>query len=295
MPDVDVEAATFTSKVERLKLQIVTGKDTSASAQSITEDASRLPPFVSNDPQCAPSIQLCLSSKIHTATPAELDRAIETLAVQMKNRSSRPNAFLTLDLPDYIEQHGYILLQGGSEPVYVAEYRKQVEERVLALVDQNPILQAIGAGKAVTDAQLIELERTLRHELGGELHLSEPNIHKVYAVRVHSLLEFLRHLLGLEGIPDYQEIVRRRFDEYIGQQTFTADQIKFLRAVQSVVARKRRFQEADLYGPPLTAFGTGAVDHLFSPAERANMLEFAEKLSVMPSTNITVNGFLRTD
>ncbi len=281
VPDVDVEAASFTSKVERLKLQIVSGKDTSASAESIAEDASRLPPFVSDNPEYAPWIQLCLSPKLQTAKPAELDQVIAALAEQMKNRKKKPNDLLMLDLPDYIADHGYVLLQGGSEPVYVAEYRKQVEERVLALVDKNATLQAIGAGKSVTDTQLLELERTLRQELGGDLHVSEPNIHKVYAVKVQSLLEFLRYLLGLEGIPDYQAIVRRRFDEYIGAHTFTANQISFLRAVQSVVAHKRRFQETDFYTPPLSNFGMGAAERLFSPAELGNMLELTKTLSVI--------------
>src|SRR5438094_5446229 len=44
---------TLFRSVERLKLQILTEKDTSATAQSIAEDVSRLPDFVYEDQQSA--------------------------------------------------------------------------------------------------------------------------------------------------------------------------------------------------------------------------------------------------
>ena len=44
--DVDVAAETFTSKVERLKLRILTGGASPANLEAITEDVSRLPEFV---------------------------------------------------------------------------------------------------------------------------------------------------------------------------------------------------------------------------------------------------------
>ena len=47
VPGVDVQGATFASKVERLKLQRLLGQDTRATAQAILEDVSRLPEFVS--------------------------------------------------------------------------------------------------------------------------------------------------------------------------------------------------------------------------------------------------------
>jgi type I restriction enzyme R subunit len=54
-PVGDVQAVTFTTKVERLKLQIEAGQDTSATVSSIARDASRLPQFVYEDAGRAPS------------------------------------------------------------------------------------------------------------------------------------------------------------------------------------------------------------------------------------------------
>ncbi len=153
---------------------------------------------------------------------------------------------------------------------------------MLHLVDDNPTLQAIGSGQRVGDVELLDLERTLRRELGGDLHLNEQNIRSVYALKVDSLLGFIRQLLGLEQIPDYQEIVRRQVDGFIERHTFTANQILFLRTLGGAIAQRRRFQPGDLFKPPVNNV-TQAVDQLFAPGELEEVVRFARSLSVLGS------------
>lgn len=279
-PGEDIQAATFTSKVERLKLQLLTGRDVSSTIQSIAEDVSRLPEFVYTDPERTPSYQLCLSPDLQNASQSDLNRVIDTLADQMKFRMERPSSFLVLDLPDFVAMRGYILLHGGSQPVYVEDYRRQVEEHILNQVIEHPTVQALSRGEMVSDEQLLDLERSLRQELGeGNLELNEGNILKAYAIRVGSLIEFLSYLLGLSGVPDYREIVRRQFDVFIQSQNFTADQIRFLRAIQEVFLQKRRLKLPDLYEPPLTTFGQDAAERLFSPDQINQILAFTQQLA----------------
>jgi type I restriction enzyme R subunit len=276
-----VQAATFTSKVERLKLQIVSGKDPVKTARSIAEDVSRLPDFVFQDAARREPAQLCLSPQLHSASVPDLNRVIETLADQMKNRTKIRRRPLELDLLDWVDSRGYIILTEGGQPIYVQKYREMVDQRVLDLVVDNPIIEAIERGEPVSDAQLLELERTLRQELGGDdLYLTPSNIRKAYALKVDSLLAFLRHLFGLESLPDYQAIVRHQFAEYIAQHPFNADQVRFLRAVENVFLQRRHLEVADLYDPPLTQFGQDAVERWFSEEEIGEMLIFIETLAV---------------
>lgn len=277
---VDVEAATFASKVERLKWQIVRNASSSATQQSIAEDASRLPNFVYEHPQQGPLARLCISPDLVKAEITEIDRIIDLLAPQMINRREKPNAFITLDLPDFIESRGYILLKGGSERVYIADYCKKVEEHILHLVDTNPIIEALSRGEPVTDEQLISLERALRSDLAhGEFELSEENIRKAYGKKVGSLLQFLRELFELEGLPDYQDIVHRQFQAYISQRAYNADQLRFLRALENVFLQKRRLQVTDLYTSPFTNFGTNAVERWFTTEQVRDILDFTETLA----------------
>ncbi len=277
----DVAGVVFTNKIERLKLQLVLGKDPDATLQSIAEDVSRLPKFVFEDPVRQAAAELCLAPELRIATPEQLNLVIDQLADQMKNRRERPDSFLTLDLQDAIALSGYILLKGGSERVYVAEYRALVEQRVLELVGRHPVIEAISRGETVSDAQLIELERTLRQTLGeSDVELAETNIRKAFGVKVGSLLEFLRQLLDLGSLPDYADIVRRQFADYIARNPFNANQTLFLRALQNVFIQKRRLQLADLYEPPLTSFGQDAVERWFTPEQVQDILALAERLTV---------------
>jgi type I restriction enzyme R subunit len=99
---------------------------------------------------------------------------------------------------------------------------------------------------------------------------------------VGSLLEFVRSLLEIDGIPDYQAIVQRQFDGYIARHAaFNADQVRFLRAVQSVFVQKRRLARVDLYQAPLDAFGQDAVDRLFAPEQIGEIIALSNQLSIV--------------
>jgi type I restriction enzyme R subunit len=52
------------------------------------------------------------------------------------------------------------------------EYRQRVEAKVWEIVETQPTIAAIRKGEAVTDLQLVALERKLRQELhGGNVQL----------------------------------------------------------------------------------------------------------------------------
>ena len=106
---------------------------------------------------------------------------------------------------------------------------------MLEIVETHPTIAAIRNGEAVTDLQLVALERILRQELGGpNVHFSESNIRKAFNLKVNSLLSFLRELFEIEALPDYQDVVRRNFEDFIAQRQFNSNQIQFLRALQNV-------------------------------------------------------------
>jgi type I restriction enzyme, R subunit len=279
--NIDVADATFTSKVERLKYQMLAKKVDPSLLESIAEDVKLLPQFVHEKAACKDAIETCLSSGLAQASPEVLSGVVETLGPQMRYKRDRPSAFVTLDLPDFIETRGYITLNEGGERVFVQEYRDRVERKILELVDTHPAIEAIRKGLEVSDQQLIELEHALQTELGsGDVELTTDNIRKAYGLKVGSLLAFLKHILELDSLPDYETIVRRRFEEHIARHQYNADQIRFLRAVQSVFLQKRqKLQAADLYEGPLQSFGLNAVDRLFSPKDVDELLALTEELA----------------
>lgn len=277
--DVDVAAETFTHKVERLKLQILQSTPAPQLLQSIAEDVSLLPD-IAERVRSSPSAALALSADLPAATPAQLTQIIRDLAPQMKNRRDRPSAFLKIDLPDFIATHGYISVGEGGHQILIEEYKRRVDARVLEIVETHPALAALRQGREVTDDELVDLERTLHRELGrADIQLSSRNIRIAYGLRVDNFLAFLRHLLALDTLPDYPQVVQRGFERHIQAHNYNTEQIRFLRSVQEVFLKKRALAEADLYDPPLTSFGRNAVERYFTPPQIGDLLHLTQSLA----------------
>ena len=85
----------------------------------------------------------------------------------------------------------------------------------------------------------------------------------------------------MQYLPDYKNLVARQFEGYITQHNYNADQIRFLRAVQSVFLQKRHLDTADLYdAPSLVGFGQDAVERWFTDNEVSEIVAFASRLEV---------------
>src|SRR6185295_14671590 len=183
-------------------------------------------------------------------------------------------------LPDYIATRGYITLSEGGERLFVEEYRERVEQKVNSLVETHPTVLAIRRGEAVSDEQLIALEKVLRETLSAaDVQLTKDNIRKAYGFRANSFLGFIRHLLELESLPNYETIIARKFEEFSAQHNYTGDQLTFLRALQSEFLRKDKLELADLYDSnAIKRFGNNAVDRLFSETDKAKILQFTEQI-----------------
>jgi type I restriction enzyme R subunit len=279
--DVDVAEETFTNKVERLKYQIMTGKDTDATVESIAEDISLLPPFVLENAECRESIDLASAGGLSTAGFQQLNGMIRTLAPQMKFKRERDSVFRVLDLPDFIATRGYITLTEGGERIYVQEYRDRVERKVTEIVEDHPTVEAIRTGRPVSDEQLIDLERTLRKGLSvRDIQLSTDNIRKAWGWRVNSFLGFMKHLLDFEDFPNYETVVVKKFNEFVAEHHYSGDQILFLRTLQTEFLKKNKIDLADLYDlPSIARFGNNAVERLFTENDRSRILQFTEKIA----------------
>jgi len=282
VPEVDVAAETFTHKVERLHLQPIGGQPVPSLCRAIAEDVSLLPPHVLADPARAASVHLARSSDLAQATPAQLHQLVTDLAGEMRSKR-RISAFLTLDLPDFVVTKGYVLIGPAGEPIHVEAYRQRVEARILALAGDHPAVVAIRAGLEPSADALVDLERVLQSGLAGADPLvSAKTAREAYGISLDAragFLGFLRHVLDLDAIPDYEAVVAAQFQAHITRHNYSGDQIRFLRAVQDVFLAKHRLAEADLYDAPLTSFGRNAVERLFTAAQIKEIVALANRVA----------------
>jgi type I restriction enzyme R subunit len=171
----------------------------------------------------------------------------------------------------------------GGEPVHVEAYRKRVDERILAVAEIHPALAAIREGRQPTEDELVDLERVLHNELdGGDIQLNPTVARQAFGIKIDNrtgFLGFLRHVLDLDAIPDYESVVGRAFENHITTSHYSGDQIRFLRAVRELFVTNRRLTEDDLYGPPLTNFGRNAVERYFTPDQIRAIIALTDQLA----------------
>lgn len=280
VPKVDPAAEGFTNRIEGVRLKALKGDLSPDALEPAIEDISRLPDDIITREESRRVLQEVLTIDAISEAPIRLNEVIDTFARHMNRRRQRVNSFLMLDLQDKIAFSGLISIGDGGKQVYVEEYKKQVEERILMIIENSPVIQAIRQGDEPNRADLIELERQLHERLDdNELHLNRENIRRIYGYQVDGFLGFLGRVMQIEGLPDYSAVVQNSFTDFIAQNKFSADQIRFLRAVQDVFLQKRKLEEADLYEAPLTSFGINAAEKFFSQDQIESIIKLTEELA----------------
>jgi type I restriction enzyme R subunit len=274
------DEAFFISKMERCGLLHLQKHDTGTLVGTIKEDVSLLPTNLAQVYRHIIHITEILSNEFWANTTlAKIDEKKDLLAPVMRFKREKPSLIIELGLDDFIEARKWVILRKDNQKIYVEEYRKKIEERILKLAAEHPAIMRLKNGESVTLNDLINLEKTLEEEFkSDELSLDEENMLKAFGIRTGSFVDFLKHIMNIESLPTYETIIRKSFDAFIIEHNYNADQSRFLRAVQSFFIQHHKLETADLYEPPFTNFGVNAVEKLFSKEEVNELVELTKKL-----------------
>lgn len=120
--------------------------------------------------------------------------------------------------------------------------------------------------EALTEADLSDLELTLNNP---ELYITEDVLQKVFSQNKGTLVQFIKNILGLYKFPDPKERIRDAFNTYIIENSrhYSADQLNFIRTVQTVFSRKKHIEYTELFDAPFTNFGINAPMPMFTENE----------------------------
>jgi type I restriction enzyme R subunit len=254
VPFVRPAEAFFASKMERLGLGYLQKKPLTTLIDSIRQDVDLLPMNIAQVAAKRSYIDRLLTGKFFQAlTLQSIDEARDALAPLMKYKREKPSIVIELGLDDIIDAHRWVVLKKDSTRMYVEEYRKKVEAKIEKIAKKHPTVR--------------------------KLCLDPENMVKAFGVRVGSFVDFLKHVLHIETLPSYEQIVQKAFDAFILEHNYTADQSRFLRVVQSVFLQRRKLELADLYEEPFNSFGLNVVDKLFTEAEVAYLISLVKRLA----------------
>jgi len=280
---VEPNEASFIQKCEQLSLAVLASDETEIERlrESIGEALNCLPLTIAEVKKKEDELDRVLSKAFwKTLSYDDAQMLMEEFAPLMKYKRAEPRPKIVLDIDDLVQKREIIEYGPITSPKseYVEDYRRKVERRIKQLAEEHPTLKKIRNDELLTEKDLKELEKTLN---SPELFVTEENLQKVYKQSEGSLVEFIKKILGLYEFPQPEEKVAEAFRTFMIEKNYlSADQVNFLRTVQSVFTKKHHIEYSDMFEPPFTNFGPKAPMPLMKKEDLDEVLDICKTLEV---------------
>ena len=182
-----------------------------------------------------------------------------------------------INLKDLVYSKEYVEFGPQHASMRIEEYRKLVEEKINGLVSSNQLLQKLKEGKSLTEKEA----ETLAEELFNENpHITIDLLRKVYNHHKAQLIQFLKHILGIEILESFPVTVSNSFDKFIAEHNYlNTRQLDFLSLLQSFLIEKGEVEKRDLITAPFTRIHPDGIRGVFSNTEIEEIITFIQKLA----------------
>ncbi|QLC50208.1 DEAD/DEAH box helicase family protein [Methanolobus zinderi] len=267
-PGVNLKEATFALKCEKLAFAVLQNNTNEIERlkESIAGMVERLPRTLDRVRENETFIDEILSHAFWNEVSYEdAKRMVDEIAPLMPYMSREPRDTIVIDMSDKIaERKQWVINEDEAE--YVTTYRENVENWIKELAETHPVVHKIKNDEIITESDLQQLEDTL---FNSELTLNESRLKQIYHRQNTDLVELIKHILGLYDFPSPEETIKDAFQTFIieNNKHYTADQLNFIRTLQTVFLRKKHIEFSTLWNAPFTNFGTTAPMPMFSQEE----------------------------
>lgn len=164
-----------------------------------------------------------------------------------------------------------------QETVSIERYKEMVEEKIKILLNDLPILQKIKDNEPISDIEIEELTWLLSHE---SPHITVDLLRKVYNNRNAALVQFIKHILGIEILEDFPTTITKAFDTFIAKQSdLSVKQLDFLRLLQTFLIEKGSVERKDLISAPFTRIHPNGIRGVFDGKRMEEILQFINALA----------------
>jgi type I restriction enzyme R subunit len=281
--NVEPNEASFTQKCQELSLAILTGDhgEIKRLSGAIAEMLECLPTTIREVKEKETELDHVLSKSFwQNPTYDSVQDMLEIFGPLMKYKRSEARPPIVLDIDDVMEivekiEYGPTL---SPKTAYVQDYRDLVERRIRNLAAGHPTIVKIERGDPITEEDLQKLEQTLN---SPELYITEEILQKVYKQQRGTMVDFVKKILGLYEFPKPEKKIEEAFKTFMIEKNYlNADQVNFLRTVQTVFSKKKHIEFSDLYEPPFTNFGPKAPLPLFRKEELDEVVKMCKSLAV---------------
>lgn len=247
--------------------------------QSIVEEIHALPLEVNT---VAKEEELIRKSQTNqfwsTISEEKFDLLVDKLAPLMSYIDSRRGGGQSsFNLKDAISRREIIEFGPEHESVSITRYKEMVEQKIIELTNRNPILQKLLHGKSITDKEAEQLGEELYNE---HPHITIDLLRKVYQHQKAQLIQFIKHILGIEPLESFPQTVAKSFEAFIAAHTYlNTQQLEFLQLLKLFLIEKGAIEKKDLINAPFTRIHPDGIRGVFSRQEVEDIIVFIEKMA----------------
>lgn len=278
--DVDFKAMRFEKDIVEVSLAHLAGETEKFETlkESIIEEIGELPLSINIVAREQELIRQAQSNHYWAKiTESDFDELIEKLAPLMKFREAViPLAPAKFNLKDIVSEKEFVEFGPQHEALSVAKYRELVEKKINELVSSSPILQKLKQGQEITTDEAEQLAEELHDE---HPHITIDLLRKVYNHRKAALVQFIKHILGIELLETFAETVTKAFDDFVSKHSYlTSYQLRFLELLKEYVVEKGDVSKRNLIESPFTMLHPEGIRGIFNQKEIDEILRLTEKV-----------------
>ncbi|MFT3737996.1 MAG: DEAD/DEAH box helicase family protein [Breznakibacter sp.] len=278
--DVDFKAMRFEKDIVEVSLAHLAGETEKFETlkESIIEEIGELPLSINIVAREQELIRQAQSNHYWaTINEDKFEELIQKLSPLMKFREAViPLAPAKFNLKDIVAEKEFIEFGPQYEALSVAKYRELVEKKINELVSSSPILQKMKQGLEVTPEEAEQLAEELYNE---HPHITIDLLRKVYNHRKAALVQFIKHILGIEQLETFAETVTKAFDDFIARHSYlTSRQLQFLDLLKNFVLEKGDVSKRNLIESPFTMLHPEGIRGIFNQKEIDEILSLTEQV-----------------
>lgn len=278
--NVDFKAMRFEKDIVEVSLAHLAGEKEKFETlkESIIEEIGELPLSINIVAREQELIRQAQSNHYWaTINEDKFEELIQKLSPLMKFREAViPLAPAKFNLKDVIVEKEYVEFGPQHEALSVAKYRELVEKKINELVSSSPILQKLKQGLEITTDEAEQLAEELHNE---HPHITIDLLRKVYNHRKAALVQFIKHILGIEQLETFTETVTKTFDDFIAKHSYlTSRQMQFLELLKNFVLEKGEISRRNLIESPFTMLHPEGIRGIFNQKEIDEILSLTEQI-----------------
>jgi type I restriction enzyme, R subunit len=278
--DVDFKAMRFEKDIVEVSLAHLAGETEKFETlkESIIEEIGELPLSINIVAREQELIRQAQSNHFWaTINEDKFEELIQKLSPLMKFREAviqlAPAKF---NFKDIVAEKEFVEFGPQHEALSVAKYRELVEKKINELVSSSPILQKLKQGQEITTDEAEQLAEELHNE---HPHITIDLLRKVYNHRKAALVQFIKHILGIEQLVTFAETVTKAFDDFIAKHSYlTSRQLQFLDLLKNFVLEKGDVSKRNLIESPFTMLHPEGIRGIFNQKEIDEILSLTEQV-----------------